>query len=54
MLLLFTEGKPGEGGVKSYILIKVHYTHRSALVHRASHFMTAGNQAGQTWFAFMG
>lgn len=45
----------GEGwgsGVKSHIQIKVYYTYHSAGAHRASHFIIAGNQAGQTWFAF--
>lgn len=47
----------GEGwgsGVKSHIQIKVYYTYHSAGAHRASHFIIAGNQAGQTWFAFWG
>lgn len=54
MLLLLPEGKAGEGGGKSHVQIKVYYTHRPALAHRARHFIAAGDRAGQTWFAFPG
>lgn len=44
MLLLFPEGKGGEGVVKSHIQTKVCCSHYSALAHRARHFITAGRQ----------